>query len=79
METKDIFGFENACKIIGEENKRLYGVNPYEEITKENYADKITAEKELFEAVYQWGHVGIVTDFTCPTFQSLLANVRKYN
>jgi hypothetical protein len=29
-------------------------------------------EKELFDTVYQWGRVGIVTDEKCETFQGLI-------
>lgn len=28
--------------------------------------------QELFNMVYQWGRVGIVTDYTCPAFQDKL-------
>lgn len=29
-------------------------------------------QKEIFDTVYQWGRVGVVTDHLCNTFQSLL-------
>ena len=34
-------------------------------------------EKELFEMIYQWGRVGVVTDFTCNSFQDKLAEIKK--
>jgi hypothetical protein len=31
-----------------------------------------TATQELFEVVYQWGRVGVVTDHNAPTYRELL-------
>lgn len=33
--------------------------------------------KELFDTVYQWGKVGIVTDENCNTFQDLIHKIEK--
>ena len=32
-------------------------------------------EKELFDIVYQWGRVGLVTDEKAPTFQDLISQI----
>lgn len=31
--------------------------------------------KKLFDCVYQWGRVGVVTDEKCPTFQAHIGEI----
>ena len=38
--------------------------------------DRKSAEKELFDTVYKWGRVGIVTDENSNTFQQLVNAIR---
>lgn len=45
-------------------------------LAKELKEDRKSAEKELFDVVYQWGRVGVITDENSPTFQKLVANIR---
>jgi len=33
--------------------------------------------KELFDTVYQWGRVGIVTDENCETFKSMIEAIKE--
>ena len=34
-------------------------------------------EKQLFDMVYQWGRVGMITDENCPAFQDLLNEIQE--
>jgi predicted DNA-binding WGR domain protein len=35
----------------------------------------MTKARELFEMVYQWGRVGVITDEHCPAFKDKLAEI----
>ena len=37
----------------------------------------MTKEKQLFDMIYQWGRVGIVTDEKSEAFQSLLDEIKR--
>jgi len=36
-----------------------------------------TLHRQLFEMVYQWGKVGIITDEHCPAFLDLINKIEK--
>ena len=36
-----------------------------------------TKEKQLFDMVYQWGRVGLVTDEKCQAFQDLINEIQR--
>lgn len=36
-----------------------------------------TTEQQLFETVYNWGRVGIVTDYKCATYKYYLRQLKK--
>ena len=66
------FGYNRAVsdieKLLEEKNKKLKRL--------EKGLEK-RLEKELFDMVYQWGRVGIVTDEKCNAFQDLLSEIKE--
>jgi len=49
---------------------KLYAAGPF-------LNDKQRIEKELFDMVYQWGRVGLVTDESCNSFQGKIRELIK--
>lgn len=45
-------------------------------VEEEMEQDRKDAEKELFNMVYNWGRIGVVTDENCNAFQDKLKEIR---
>lgn len=47
-----------------------------DEVVSEVVVPAISPERELFEMVYQWGKVGIITDEHCPAYLAVIKKVK---
>jgi hypothetical protein len=71
-------------KLINPETNQEYEFIQWDKYLSDGVAGKLKPipedpAKELFDMVYQWGRVGIVTDHKCPAFQDKIKalKVRK--